>query len=165
MQDLCSGEDFFLKGVILYCQQGSDTQPLVTRAARETVLTLSILRLAVLGSIELVLALKSTSTKIPSRAPLQPLKVTGTTSEQLGMDIVGPVERSKAGNCYMLVITDYTTKYPDVFPLKSTKAKSVAFCLVHLSRVGFPREILTHRGTNVMFTLLKQVYQFLGIII
>lgn len=66
------------------------------------------------------------------------------------------------GYCYMLVITDYATKYPEVFPLKSIKAKSVAFCLIQfLARVSFPCEILTDRVTN--FTLLKQVYHFLGI--
>lgn len=42
----------------------------------------------------------------------------------------------------MLVITDHATKYIEVFPLKSVKAKSVAFCLVQFfSRVGFPQEI------------------------
>uniref|UniRef100_A0A3B3HGA7 ribonuclease H n=1 Tax=Oryzias latipes TaxID=8090 RepID=A0A3B3HGA7_ORYLA len=64
----------------------------------------------------------------------------------------------------MLVITDYATKYPDVFPLKSIKAKSVASSLVQLfSRVGFPLEILTDRGSNFMSNLLKQVYKLLGI--
>ncbi|KAF7642820.1 hypothetical protein LDENG_00250180 [Lucifuga dentata] len=64
----------------------------------------------------------------------------------------------------MLVITDCATKYPEVFPLKCIKAKSVAFSLVQLfSRVGFPREILTDQGINFMSTLLKQVYQLLGI--
>ncbi len=71
-----------------------------------------------------------TSAKTPSRVPLQPLPITGTPFVCLGIDIVGPVERSKAGNCYMLVILDYATKYPEVFPLKSMKAKSVAVCLV-----------------------------------
>ena len=80
------------------------------------------------------------------------------------MDIVGPVERSKSGYRFMLVITDYATRYPEVFPLKSIIAKSVAFCLVQFfSRVGFPREILTDQGTNFMSKLLKEVYQLLGI--
>ena len=80
------------------------------------------------------------------------------------MDIFGPVDKSKSGNCYMLVITDYATKYPEVFPLKSVKAKAVAFSLVQFfSRVGFPREILTDQGTNFMSMLLKQVHQLLGI--
>ncbi len=62
------------------------------------------------------------------------------------------------------MITDYATRYPEVFPLRSVKSKSVATCLVQLfSRVGFPAEILTDQGTNFMSTLLKQVYQLLGI--
>lgn len=64
----------------------------------------------------------------------------------------------------MLVITDYGTKYPEVFPLKSVKARTVAFSLVQFfSRVGFPREMLTDQGTNFMSNLLKKVYQLLGI--
>ena len=104
-----------------------------------------------------------TSAKMPSRAPLQ-LPIIGTPFERLGMDIVGPVERSKTGNRYMLVITDYATKYPEVFPFISIKAKSVAFCLVQFfSRIVFPLEILTDHRTNFMSTLLKQVYKLLGI--
>lgn len=80
------------------------------------------------------------------------------------MDIVGPVEKSKTGNRFMLVITDYATKYPEVFPLKTVRAKPIALCLVQFfSRVGFPQEILTDRGTNFMSRLLKDVYQLLGI--
>ncbi|KAL1271128.1 hypothetical protein QQF64_030146 [Cirrhinus molitorella] len=104
------------------------------------------------------------SMRTPSRAPLQSLPVINTPFERLGMDIIGPVERSQAGNRFMLVITDYATRYPEVFPMKSIKAKYVATCLIQLfSRVGFPCQILTDQGTNFMSTLLKQVYKLLGI--
>ncbi len=64
----------------------------------------------------------------------------------------------------MLFVTDYATRYPELFPLKSIKVKYVATCLVQLfSRVGFLSEILTDQGTNFMSTLLKQVYKLLGI--
>lgn len=80
------------------------------------------------------------------------------------MDIVGPLEKTKAGNRYMLVITDYATKYPEVFPLKSIKARAVACSLIQLfSRVGFPKDIVTDQGSNFMSDLLKQVYKLLGI--
>lgn len=103
-------------------------------------------------------------TRGPDRVPLQPLPIIGTPLEILGMDVVGPVERSRTGNRFMLVVTDYATRYPEVFSLKSIKAKYVATCLVQLfSRVGFPCEILTDQGTNFMSTLLKQVYKLLGI--
>lgn len=59
------------------------------------------------------------------------------------MDSVGPVEKSRAGHRFMLVISDCATKYPKVFPLRNIGAKQVASCLIQLfSRVGFPRDIL-----------------------
>ncbi|XP_034565104.1 uncharacterized protein LOC117830889 isoform X1 [Notolabrus celidotus] len=182
-------DEYILRNGILYRQQESLLQLVVPQAARDTILGLghSVPWAGHLGKHKTTARIKHhfhwpglrrdvaqfckscpqcqiTSAKIPSRAPLQPLPIIGTPFERLGMDIVGPVERSKAGNRYMLVITDYATKYPEVFPLKSIKAKSVAFCLVQFfSRVGFPCEILTDQGTNFMSTLLKQVYQLLGI--
>lgn len=37
----------------------------------------------------------------------------------IAMDIVGPLERSRRGNKYILVVCDYATRYPEAFPLKS----------------------------------------------
>lgn len=75
------------------------------------------------------------------------------------MDIVGSVEKHKTGNRYMLVITNYTTKYPEVFPLRTVKAKAVAFSLSQFfSGVGFPHEILTDQGTNFYVYIVKAGY-------
>ncbi|XP_051236276.1 uncharacterized protein LOC127352145 [Dicentrarchus labrax] len=184
-----SGEEYFLQKGILCHQHGPVKQLVVPKAARDTVLVLghSVPWAGHLGKHKTLARIKryfhwpglradvsqfcrtcpqcqKTSSRGPCRAPLQPLPIVGTPFERLGMDIVGPVERSKSGNRYMLVITDYATKYPEVFPLKSVKAKTVAFSLVQFfSRVCFPQEILTDQGTNFMSTLLKQVYQLLGI--
>lgn len=69
------------------------------------------------------------------------------------MDMVGPVERSKAGNpC--VVIKDYTTKYPEVFPTKGRDAKSVTF---YFSSLSFPCDQIT----NLMSIQLKQLHQLL----
>lgn len=181
--------DYVLQNGILYHQMGSLLKLVVPQEVRETVLNLghSIPWSGHLGKHKTTARIKQhffwpglhrdvayfckscpqcqmTSSKVPSKAPLQPLPIIGTPFERLGMDIVGPVEKSKSGNRYMLVITDYATKYPEVFPLKSIKAKSVAFCLVQLfARVGFPQEILTDQGSNFMSNLLKQVYKLLGI--
>lgn len=52
-----------------------------------------------------------------------------------------------------MLVTDYATKYPQVFPLKSIKTRPIASCLVQLfARVRFPREILTDQGTNFVFS-------------
>ena len=189
-QDGGSEGRFFEQNGVLYQQIGQVKQLVVPQTARETVLVLghSVPWAGHLGKHKTIARIQRnfywpglraevgpqfcrscpqcqrTAPKGPARVPLQPLPIIGTPFDRLGMDIVGPVERSKSGYCFMLVITDYATRYPEVFPLKSIIAKSVAFCLVQFfSRVGFPREILTDQGTNFMSKLLKEVYQLLGI--
>lgn len=81
-----------------------------------------------------------TSGKKVSHAQLQPLPIIGTPFERIGMDVVGPLERSSTGNKYILVICDYATRYPETFPLRCVKVKNVANCLIQLfSRRGIPR--------------------------
>uniref|UniRef100_A0A8C6KQE2 Gypsy retrotransposon integrase-like protein 1 n=1 Tax=Nothobranchius furzeri TaxID=105023 RepID=A0A8C6KQE2_NOTFU len=184
-----TAKEFCLQNGILYRQHGELKQLVVPRAARETVLSLghSIPWAGHLGKNKTLARIQQyfywpglyrdvasfcrscpqcqkTSARFAARAPLQPLLIIMTPFERLGMDVVGPVEKSKSGNRFMLVITDYATKYPEVFPLKSVKAKTVAFCLVQFfARVGFPKEILTDQGTNFMSKLLKDVYKLIGI--
>lgn len=183
------GDGYLMKEGRLYRQHGSDEQLVAPTEARELIMTLghSIPWAGHLGKHKTVARIsrhfywpglqrdvanfcktcpqcQQTSARGPPRVPLQPLPIVGVPFERLGMDIVGPLERSKSGNRYMLVISDYATRYPEVFPLKNIRARSVAFSLVQLfSRVGFPQEILTDQGSNFMSTLLKQVYQLLGI--
>lgn len=41
---------------------------------------------------------------------------------RIAMDMVGPLDRSRSGNRYILVVCDYATRYPEAVPLKSTEA-------------------------------------------
>ncbi len=105
-----------------------------------------------------------TSAKGVARAHLQSLPIIDTPFERIGMDIVGPLEKSSSGHRYILVLCDYATRYPEAFPLRSFKARQVADRLLQLfSRVGIPKEILTDCGTNFLSKLLQQVYKVLGI--
>lgn len=105
-----------------------------------------------------------TSAKGVARAQLQSLPIIDTPFERIGMDIVGPLERSSSGHHYILVLCDYATRYPEAFPLRSVKARQIAYCLLQLfSRVGIPKEVLTDCGTNFLSKLLQQVYKVLGI--
>ena len=84
------------------------------------------------------------------------------------MDIVGPLPRSRSGNCYILVICDYATRYPEAVPLKSIDAEHdaehVAEELVKLfARVGVAQEILTDQGSNFMSQLLVEIYRMLHV--
>lgn len=98
------------------------------------------------------------------KAPLISLPIIDTPFKRIAMDVVGPLERSRAGHRYILVIGDYATRYPEAFPLRNVKARQIANCLIQLfSRVGIPKEVLTDQGTNFTSKTLKQAYSLLGI--
>jgi hypothetical protein len=107
---------------------------------------------------------KTSKYKTKFRAPMMSLPVIDAPFERIAMDIVGPLERSKSGNKYVLVICDYATRYPEAIPLRSIEAKKIADELIKLfSRVGIPKEILTDQGSNFTSKLLSQIYQLLQI--
>ncbi|KAI7813488.1 hypothetical protein IRJ41_018565 [Triplophysa rosa] len=84
--------------------------------------------------------------------------------ERIGMDLIGPLERSARGYRFALVLVDYATRYPEAVPLRSISAKSVADALFRIiSRVGIPREVLTDQGTAFMSRTLRELYELLGI--
>lgn len=48
----------------------------------------------------------------------------------MAMDIVGPLPRSRTGNRYNLVLSEYATCCPEAIPLKSVDAEVIAEELV-----------------------------------
>lgn len=83
---------------------------------------------------------------------------------QIAMDIVGPLMGTQLGNRCILVDCDYSTRYPEAFPLRYISAKLIAYALMYLlSRVGNPSGILTDQWTNSLSSTLKPVYRLLGI--
>ena len=80
------------------------------------------------------------------------------------MDIVGPSIRSKSGNKFILVICDYSTRYPEAVPLKNIETETIAEELGEFfARMGVPAEILTDQGSNFTSQLLKEVYRIMKI--
>ena len=57
--------------------------------------------------------------------PLHPIPV-GEPFYQIGIDIVGPLPRSKKGKRYIVVAIDYLTKWPEAKALSQATAKQVA---------------------------------------
>lgn len=102
--------------------------------------------------------------KVSDRGQLQPLPIMSVPYERIAMDIIGPLPKSSSGHKFALVICDYATRYPDVYPLRSIQVKHIVRCLVELfSRVGISNEILTDQGTNFMSHLMKSLYSQLGV--
>uniref|UniRef100_K7EXH9 Gypsy retrotransposon integrase-like protein 1 n=1 Tax=Pelodiscus sinensis TaxID=13735 RepID=K7EXH9_PELSI len=102
--------------------------------------------------------------KSVARAPLVPLPVVDVPFRRIALDLVGPLERSRKGNRYILVLIDYATRYPEAVPLRSTKAPVLAEELVKVfSRVGLPQEILTDQGTNLTGRVLAELCRLLRV--
>uniref|UniRef100_A0A8C5PR58 Gypsy retrotransposon integrase-like protein 1 n=1 Tax=Leptobrachium leishanense TaxID=445787 RepID=A0A8C5PR58_9ANUR len=98
------------------------------------------------------------------RAPLIPLPVIDVPFERIGMDLVGPLDKTSRGHQYILVLLDYATRYPEAVPLRKANAKTIAKELIQVfSRVGIPKEILTDQGTPFVSRVMKELCQLLNI--
>ena len=76
------------------------------------------------------------------RAPLISLPIIGEPFERIAMDIVGPLPKTSTGHQYILVVSDYATRFPDAFPFRRFTAAVVAEKLLELfTRHGIPKEI------------------------
>ncbi len=84
--------------------------------------------------------------------------------ERIGMDLIGPLERSARGYRFALVLVDYATRYPEaVHPaLHFSEERSRGTVSTHLPS-GNPKEIPTDQGTAFMSRTLKELYELLGI--
>ncbi|XP_035986825.1 uncharacterized protein LOC105922039 [Fundulus heteroclitus] len=107
---------------------------------------------------------KTSATRKADRALLRPLPVISTPFRRIAMDIVGPLIKSSSGHQYILVVSDYATRFPEAFPLRTISAPLVLRALMQLfSRVGIPDEIITDQGTNFTSKLMQLFYKQLGI--
>jgi len=89
---------------------------------------------------------------------LHPIKVTGPF-ERIGIDFVGPLTRTRKRNKYILVITDYLTKWPEAKAMREATAKNVVQFLYEgiICRHGCPKIILSDRGTHFKNELVEQL--------
>ena len=84
-----------------------------------------------------------------SKGFLHPITV-GKPFERIGMDFVGPLPKSRKGNRYILVITDYLTKWTEAKALREATAEKVVEYLYRdiICRHGCPKIILSDRGLH-----------------
>ena len=105
--------------------------------------------------------------KGPQRAPQAPLQIVsvGAPMERVAVDVAGPFPVSASGNRYVVVVIDYFTKWPEVFPLPNQEAVTIARALVDgfFSRFGVPRELHSDQGRNFESTVFKECCELLGI--
>ena len=92
------------------------------------------------------------------------MPIIDTPLERIAVDLVRPIApMSDAGNHYILSVVDYATRYPEAIPLKNIEMEHVAEALLEISRVGFPKEVLSDRGTQFTSELRKEVTRLVSI--
>ena len=91
--------------------------------------------------------------------------VTGEPFARIGIDISGPYNVTDEGNRYILVVSDYFTKWVEAYPLKDMEAKTVAETLVEefICRMGVPMIIHSDQGRNFESKLFQQMCALFGI--
>src|SRR5438045_8519909 len=87
---------------------------------------------------------------------LNPIEV-GEPFERIGIDFVGPLERTKRRNRYILVITDYLTKWSEAKAMKEATAENVVKFIYEgiICRHRCLKIILLDRGTHFRNKLVK----------
>jgi len=83
----------------------------------------------------------------PRKTPIVPKEVLTVPFEQVCVDLVGPLPKSKRGHKFLLTYIDFASRWPEAVPLRSTTAKSIIGALTSIfTRTGFPRVLISDNG-------------------
>ncbi|KAM7282037.1 DDE-type integrase/transposase/recombinase [Ixodes scapularis] len=90
---------------------------------------------------------------------LQPIPPPSAPFQQIGMDLLGPFPPSTQGNRWIIVATDYLTRYAETKALPSGTAVEVAKFFIEsiVLRHGAPEVLISDRGSSFMAQLTQEV--------
>ena len=99
-----------------------------------------------------------------ARAPMQSMQV-GYPFQRIAIDILGGLPVTGRGSKYVLVISDYFTRWPEAIPMPNMTADTFARTLFDnvIYRFGCPDVIHSDQGSQFMSALFKQLYKLLDI--
>lgn len=105
------------------------------------------------------------TSKVTRRTRIAPMQIDMPSSRfsHVHIDIVGPLPPSQ-GNKYLLTMVDRFTRWPEVVPLASIEAETVAnaFIAAWVSRFGTPHTVTTDQGVQFESRLFKEFCRRLG---
>lgn len=98
------------------------------------------------------------------RAPMQ-TEQAGVPMERTATYILGEFPESELGNIYIVVISDYFTKWTEAFAMPNMESRTVAKLLVEevVARFGVPRTIHADQGSQYQSKLFTEMYNLLDI--
>jgi hypothetical protein len=85
--------------------------------------------------------------------------------QRISIDVVGPMPVSLTGNSYILVLTDWFTRWVEAWPMKDQKDETICQLIVEevCCRYGCPEYLHSDRGTNFLSALSTKMYAMFDI--
>ena len=98
------------------------------------------------------------------QAPMQ-LVHSGFPMERIAADIMGELPETNRGYKYILVVSDYFTKWTESFAMPNMEARTVAQIIVEnvVSRFGIPYFVHSDQGRQFESNIFKEMCTLLGI--
>ena len=110
---------------------------------------------------------KCSKRKHPNKTKRAPMQIFGSGSpmERIATDIMGELPETADGNKYILVVSDYFSKWTESFAMPNIEAKTVARIIVEevVARFGVPAYIHSDQGRQFESQLFSEVCMILGI--
>ena len=99
-----------------------------------------------------------------ANGPMQQYNV-GSPFERVAVDIAGPFPVTEDGNKYIMVVSDYFSKWPKAYAIPNQEVTTVAKMLIDnwISRFGVPMELNSDQRRNVESNLFQRVTEVLRI--
>ena len=93
------------------------------------------------------------------RQPMVLTDTPGASFDKLSMDIVGPLEKTRNDNLYILTMQDLLTKFCILVPLKSINSSDIAEMFLRRCVYvhGSPKVVLTDQAANFTSALMRNV--------
>ena len=105
--------------------------------------------------------------KNPPRAAREKLGqyVVGEPLERVAIDFLGPLSRTEKGNKYVVIISDYFTRWIEAYTIKNQEAITIAKVFVEefISRYGVPLQVHTDQGRQFESILFQDLCKMLQI--
>ena len=98
------------------------------------------------------------------KAPLIPIPVVNEPFQEVIIDIVGPLPRTRSGHEYLLTLMDRMSKYPEAIPVRSIKSPKIVDELIgFFTKFGLPKIIQSDCGSNFTCKYFQEKMRELGI--
>lgn len=97
--------------------------------------------------------------------PLEPIPPVALPFERIGLDFVSNLPKTKDGNCHIITLVDYATRWTIAKAVKEMTSDVVVKFLYEevLMNHGSPYEIITDRGSSFLSETMKQFEEMLDI--